>query len=306
MKIEILNGLIPAVFTPMHPNGSLKLDVIDAYYTMLCNNEIKTIFICGTTGEGESLTKEEKLRIAEKWLNISKNNPSFKVITVVGANRINEAVELAKHAAELGSYGISYIAPYYYKPSTIEALMEACQQVASAVPNLPFYYYHIPILTHVKFPMIDFLVAAQSNIKNLGGIKFSDEDLVDYAKCLAFQNSTFNVFWGKDEILISALSMGAKAAIGSMYNYIAPLYQDILKAFQENDRETAKRLQWKSIEMVNLLNKYTGISTGKYIMKTLGIDCGPSRSPLPNLTPKEINSLNIDLSEIGFSKYAMK
>ena len=306
MKIEILEGLIPATFTPMHQDGSLNIDAIDAYYEMLCRNGIKTIFICGTTGEGELLTFEERKLIAEKWLNISKNNDAFKVITVVGSNRITEAIELAKHAEAHGSYGISYIAPYYYKPATIDALVDCCVRISEAVPNLPFYYYHIPILTSVKFPMIDFLIVAKARIKNLAGVKYSDEDLVDYSKCLAFENGAFNVFWGKDETLVSALSMGAKAAIGSTYNYMSPLYDDILSAYYSNDNQRAKLLQWKSVQIVNLLNKYTGLSTGKYFMKTLGINCGPSRNPLRNLTEKEIELLDKDLSAVDFSKFSMK
>lgn len=306
MKIEMLEGLIPATFTPMHPGGSLHLDVIDDYYAMLCKNGITTIFICGTTGEGELLTMDERKLVAEKWLSVSKNNPTFKVITVVGSNRITEAIELAKHAAAHGSYGISYITPYYYKPATIDALIDCCMLVSGAVPNLPFYYYHIPILTHVRFSMFDFLVKAKSSIKSLAGIKYSDEDLVDYSKCLAFENGTYNVFWGKDETLVSALSMGAKAAIGSTYNYMAPLYHDIIKAYQTKKNETATTFQWKSVEIVQLLSKYTGLSTGKYFMKTIGIDCGPSRNPLRNLSESEIESLEKDLSEVGFSKYCMK
>lgn len=306
MKIEILEGLIPATFTPMHQNGSLNLDLIDAYYAMLCKNGIQSIFICGTTGEGELLTMEERKRLAEKWLAVSKKNPSFKVITVVGSNRIVEAIELAKHAEDIGSYGISYIAPYYYKPATIDALVDCCVQVSDAVPNLPFYYYHIPILTNVKFPMIDFLVAAKSRIKNLAGVKYSDDDLVDYSKCLAFENGTYNVFWGKDETLVCALSMGAKAAIGSTYNYMSPLYDAIIKAYQTKNNETATSLQWKSVEIVHLLSKYTGLSTGKYFMKTIGVDCGPSRNPLRNLSVKEIDLLEKDLTAVDFSIYRMK
>ena len=306
MKIEMLEGLIPATFTPMHQNGSLNLDLIDAYYEMLCKNNMQTIFICGTTGEGELLTMEERKRLAEKWLAVSKNNPSFKVITVVGSNRIIEAIELAKHAEYNGSYGISYIAPYYYKPATVDTLVDCCLQVSEAVPHLPFYYYHIPILTNVKFPMIDFLVAAKSRIKNLAGVKYSDEDLVDYSKCLAFENGTYNLFWGKDETLVSALSMGAKAAIGSTYNYMSPLYDEIIKAYQTKNNERAAALQSKSVEIVHLLSKYTGLSTGKYFMKTIGLDCGPSRNPLRNLSKIEMESLEKDLTAVGFSTYRMK
>ncbi|NBO50007.1 MAG: dihydrodipicolinate synthetase [Chitinophagia bacterium] len=306
MKFKKLSGIIPATFTPMHPDGSLHLEAIPSYYELLIRNNISAIFICGTTGEGELLTKEERMMVAEKWLEVSSTNKQFKVIVVAGSNRIDEAIALAKHAEKNGAYGISYISPYYYKPGTIDALIECCKKVAAAVPSLPFYYYHIPILTHVKFSMIEFLQKADSQITNLAGVKYSDEDHVDYLKCLQFNNGSHDIFWGKDETLLSALSIGASAAIGSTYNYMTPLYASILDAFNVKDIVTAQNLQMKSVEVVNLLYKYTGLSTGKYMMKLLGVDCGPSRSPLSNLSSTQMKSLEEDLKSIGFSNFCMK
>ena len=259
-----------------------------------------------STGEGELLTKEERKLVAEKWLDVSSSNDEFKVIVVVGSNRIEEAIELAMHAAERGCFGISYISPYYYKPSSVEALVNCCQIIADSVPHLPFYYYHIPILTHVKFPMIDFLQKAHGAIKNLAGVKYSDEDHVDFSKCLHFNKSSYQLFWGKDETLLSAVALGANAAIGSTYNYMAPLYATIIDAYNHNDLAKAQQLQSTSIEFVNLLHKYTGLSTGKYMMKLLGIDCGPSRQPIANLTSNQMHQLKSDLDQLGFSNYCMR
>jgi N-acetylneuraminate lyase len=306
MKYKKLSGVIPATFTPMHPDGSLHLEMIPSYYELLLRNNITAIFICGTTGEGELLTKEERMLVAEKWLEISSSNKQFKVIVVAGSNRIDEAISLAKHAEKNGAYGISYISPYYYKPGSIDALIDCCKKVADAVPSLPFYYYHIPILTHVKFSMAAFLQKADSQIANLAGVKYSDEDHVDYLKCLQFDNGSRDIFWGKDETLLSAMSLGAITGIGSTYNYMTPLYTSIIDAFNAKDIATAQALQLKSIEVVNLLYKYTGLSTGKYMMKLLGVDCGPSRSPLSNLSSTQMKALEEDLNSIGFSNFSMK
>jgi len=306
MKIEKLVGPIPATYTPMLPDGSLNYNLIEDYYALLVRNHIQAIFICGTTGEGELLTVDERKKLTEKWLSVSKSNKDFKVIVVVGSNRMYEAIELAQHAQQNGCYGISYISPYYYKPSSLAALVSCCKKVADSVPNIPFYYYHIPVLTQVRFPMIDFMEQASQSISNFAGIKYSDEDHVDFLKCLEYHEAAYNVFWGKDETLLSALSIGAVAAIGSTYNYMSPLYTKLINAFQSNDITAAKSLQLRSIEVVNLLNTYTGLSTGKYFMQLLGIDCGPSRSPLNNLSDSDKHLLKEKLHEIGFSNFSMK
>jgi N-acetylneuraminate lyase len=284
----------------------LNYNLIEDYYALLVRNHIQAIFICGTTGEGELLTVDERKKLTEKWLSVSKSNKDFKVIVVVGSNRMYEAIELAQHAQQNGCYGISYISPYYYKPSSLAALVSCCKKVADSVPNIPFYYYHIPVLAQVRFPMIDFMEQASQSISNFAGIKYSDEDHVDFLKCLEYHEAAYNVFWGKDETLLSALSIGAVAAIGSTYNYMSPLYTKLINAFQSNDIKAAKSLQLRSIEVVNLLNTYTGLSTGKYFMQLLGIDCGPSRSPLNNLSDSDKHLLKEKLHEIGFSNFSMK
>ncbi|MEY3563552.1 MAG: hypothetical protein RLZZ294_1558 [Bacteroidota bacterium] len=306
MKIEKLIGPIPATYTPMRSDGQLNIDLVDDYYALLIRNHIQTIFICGTTGEGELLTVQERELLTEKWLSVSKNNQQFKVIVVVGSNRIHEAIALAQHAHQNGCYGISYISPYYYKPTSVAELVACCKKVADSVSDIPFYYYHIPVLTHVKFPMVDFMEQASLSISNFAGIKYSDEDHVDFLKCLEYNGGAYNVFWGKDETLLSALSIGAIAGIGSTYNYMSPLYMQLIQAFQSNDLVSTKSLQLKSIQVVNLLNKYTGLSTGKYFMHLLGIDCGPSRNPLQNLSDADKLSLQKELKDIGFSNFCMK
>ncbi|MCE2757510.1 MAG: dihydrodipicolinate synthase family protein [Chitinophagaceae bacterium] len=192
MKIEKLIGPIPATYTPMRSDGQLNIDLVDDYYALLIRNHIQIIFICGTTGEGELLTVQERKLLTEKWLSVSKNNQQFKVIVVVGSNRIHEAIALAQHAHQNGCYGISYISPYYYKPTSVAELVACCKKVADSVPDIPFYYYHIPVLTHVKFPMVDFMEQASLSISNFAGIKYSDEDHVDFLKCLEYNGGAYN------------------------------------------------------------------------------------------------------------------
>ncbi len=68
------------------------------------------------------------------------------------------------------------LAPYYFKPSAAGQLAEFVARVAEAVPQLPVYFYHIPVLTGCNVPMYDFLIEAASAIPNLAGIKYTHED----------------------------------------------------------------------------------------------------------------------------------
>ena len=103
------------------------------------------------------------------------------------------------------------------------------------------------------------------------------------------------MFWGSDEALLSGLVVGANGAIGSTYNYAAPLYRKIIDALENNDIAEARKWQQKAVEMVSLLFKYGGGGAGKAFMKIIGLDCGNFRPPIPSLSEKKL----MDLKEKG-------
>jgi N-acetylneuraminate lyase len=191
MRIRHLQGLIAAPFTPMHQDGSLNLSLIPDYYRMLKANGINGAFICGSTGEGVSMTAKEKMAVAEAWAVFSKNDTDFKVMTLLGGTSITDCKELAKHAEGIGLYGVSFTAPFYFEPVDITMLAKACIAVAEAVPDIPFYYYHIPVLTGVNFPMISLLKELDDNLPNFAGIKYTHEDFMDFLSCLHFANRKY-------------------------------------------------------------------------------------------------------------------
>jgi N-acetylneuraminate lyase len=123
---------------------------------------------------------------------------------------------------------------------------------------------------------------------------------------LQFQNGYYDILWGRDENLLSGISMGVKAAIGSTYNYIAPLYLNLIDAFNMGDLQKARELQIVSIELIKLLIKYGGIPTGKVYMQLVGLDCGTCRLPLQNLTSQRQKQFIEELSLIDFDLYKMK
>lgn len=306
MQIEHIKGLIAAPFTPMKKDGSLNLSLIPSYYQMLKANGINGAFICGSTGEGVSMTAKEKMAVAEAWAACSKNDPGFKVMTLLGGTSIADCKELALHAESIGLYGISFTAPFYFEPVNVTMLAKACIAVAETVPNLPFYYYHIPVLTGVNFPMIGLLKELDGKLSNFAGIKYTHEDFMDFLSCLHFANGKYDMLWGRDENMLPALSIGAKGAVGSTFNYAAPLYHDLIDAFNRGDLKKASAYQQQSIDMIRLLGKYGGIATGKSYMKLIGMDCGEFRLPVKNMTAAEFESFKKDTEQIKFSSFSSR
>lgn len=293
-----LTGLIAAPFTALSPDGSLNLDLIEAQARQLAGNGVRGAFICGTTGEGFSLTSEERMQVAERWLAVAPK--SLAVIVHVAHNSLDESQKLAAHAEQMGAYAIASIGSTFFKPVSVEQLVDFCAPVAAAAPSLPFYYYHMPAMTGVNLPMLDFLRAAGKRIPNLAGIKFTDENLMNYVQCLNFEDGRYNILFGRDEILLGALALGATGAVGSTYNYMAPIYHKVMDAFKAGDMDAARQWQLASIQIIAVMARYGGLPAGKAMMKIQGLDCGPVRPPLRNLSAEQYSALQHDLVAVGF------
>jgi N-acetylneuraminate lyase len=297
--MEKINGFISAPFTPMNHDRSLNLKIIPEYAAFYVRNGVNGAFICGTSGEGFLLSPEERKKIAEKWVDASQDN--FKNIIHVGGPTINESRDLAKHAAEIGAWGTGTIAPVFFKPSRVRELVDYCEALASASPDLPFYFYHMPGYTGVYLSMVEFLKQAYDRIPNLAGIKYTHEDLYEFNQCMLFENGYYDMLHGRDETLLAGLALGATGGVGGTYNHAMGIYIDMKKAFLKGDMETARSLQAKSQAFINVLIRYRGnVVAGKRIMKFLGLDCGPNRVPIQNISDKEEQSLKSELEKTGF------
>lgn len=304
MDIQHLKGLIAAPFTPMKPNGDLNLDLIPGYYAMLKANKVNGAFICGSTGEGVSMTAKEKMAVISAWAACTKDDAAFTVMPLLGGTSVADCKELALYAEAAGMDAVSFTAPFYFKPANVTMLAKTCMEIAAVVPHLPFYYYHIPVLNGVHFSMYDLLQEIDGKIPNFAGVKYTHEDFMDFLSCTLYRNGKYDMLWGRDENMLPALAVGAKGAVGSTFNYAAPLYYDLIAAFERGDLEQAQQLQEKSIEMIRLLGKYGGIATGKAYMKLLGLDCGEFRLPVANMSEAQFSAFKNDTQQIKFNTFS--
>ena len=299
-----LHGLIAAPFTPFRPDGEIAFDVIPRQAALLAHNGVSGAFVCGTTGEGFSLAMEERYRVVETWRKAV--SPSLKLIVHVGHLCLSDSCRLAAHAMASGADAIATIAPSFFKPSGTAELVAWCERIAAAAPTLPFYYYHMPAMTGVDIAAADFLAEAAGRIPSLAGVKFTHENLLDYGRAGAVADGRFSMLFGRDEILLAGLSLGAAGAVGSTYNFAAPLFQRILSAFAAGDLATARVEQGRAQQFIAILNDHGGMAAGKAAMQLVGVDCGPTRLPLRSLTSDRVAALRRDLESVGFFDYCCR
>ena len=298
-----LNGLIAATYTPFAPDGAINLDLIPAMIEHMIERGVSGFYVCGSTGEGESLTIEERKAVAE--VSVSAADGRLPVVVQVGHNSLSAACELARHASVCGADAISSLPPTYFKPTSLDILIECLAEIAASAPDLPYYYYHIPRLSGVRFDMPTLLEKVDPLITNFAGIKFSDFFLAEMGACQAVSGGKFDILFGSDEMILGALAMGATGAVGSCYGFAAPLWNQIIEAHHDGDAERANALMRKAISLVRLLDRQPGpfhAAVRQVIWPLLGFDLGPVRLPQSQLSEVNCQEVRQQLEQSGFSE----
>lgn len=293
-----LTGLIAATFTPMDQEGQIDLEPIPSVVERLLRQGINGLYVCGSTGEGPSLTTEEREHVALAYTEAVQGR--VPVVIQVGHNSIEDARRLAAHAASIGASAISAVPPSYFLPENLAVLIETLGRITDAAPGLPFYYYHIPRLSGLSLDLIAFLKAAPARIPSLAGIKFSSREVEVMQRCLAFENGQYNILFGVDEMLLSGLAAGCDGAVGSTYNFLAPLYQQVIHHLESGDLSAAQACQLKAAQLIEVILRYHGLSGIKAAMALAGSPCGPARLPSPALTEEELRAMRAALEALDF------
>lgn len=282
--MEKLTGLIAAPHTPFTADGSVNYPVIDQIAAHLIEQGVKGAYVLGTTGEGIHCSVDERKKIAERWVSASAGKLSITLHT--GALSIADSVELSRHAETLDIFATSVIGPCFFKPGNIEDLVEYCRLNAAAAPSKGFYYYHSG-MSGVNLDMEQFLQVAADRIPNLTGMKFNSSDMYEYQRCVRVNNGQFDIPFGVDEFLPAGLACGAVGAVGSTYNYAAPLYHRLIDSFNRGDQADVAGCMDKVIAIIRVLVQYGGVAAGKVAMKLHGIDVGDPRRPLRPMTEQQ-------------------
>lgn len=294
--------LIAPPHAPFHDDGSLNLSIVERQAEHFSETGIAGVFVSGTTGESLSLTVPERLDLAKRWIDVCRET-DIDVIVQVGHNCVEDARQMAAHAQSEGADAVATMAPSFLKPANVDDLINCCVPVSQAAGDLPFYLYDIPVMTDVHLPMPEFLAKAKEQIPNLKGLKFTNPDLVQLQECLHLGGTSadtgeFEILFGCDEFMLAGVMFGCPGAVGSTYNFAAAHYRSMINSFESGDIAAARTGQHEAVRMIRTLQKYSFLPAAKSVMSFLGINCGPVRAPLHNLSASQKSMLRAELQEL--------
>ena len=296
-----MRGLVAAVVTPMDAKGDLDLSVVPRVVDYLASKGITGIYIAGSTGEGMSLTDEERRGVAEAYVGAAKGR--MKSFVQVGHNSLRASADLAGHAESIGADAVSATPTGYFKVSGEAELVEGLLPIVEAAPKTPFYYYHIPFLSGVNLDPIKLTDISMERLPTFCGIKYSDGASLHNLPLLESVAPGLEFLSGSDEAYLMSVAQGYKAAVGSTYNYAAPIYNNVRKCLSVGDFKRAQVWQKYALEMITAMFETCGRSSLKVMMQMVGIDCGPVRRPIDPASPDQIIALRKRLDTMGWFEW---
>ena len=298
MKPLGMQGLVAAVVTPMTDDGELNLGLVPEIVDHLERNRIAGVYIAGSTGEGMSLTDEERMAVAEAYLQHCQGR--MQAVVQVGHNSMKAAAALAAHAQASGADAISATPTGYFQAEGERGLVEFMAAIAEEAPDTPFYYYHIPALSGASMNPMRFTELAVEEIPTFCGIKYTDAGTSYNLAALQKAGPGLEFLSGTDEAYLQSLAQGYEGAVGSTYNYAAPLYHQVRKAFETGDFAEARIWQARALEMLEAMLGTCGRASLKAMMSMVGIDCGPARRPIEPAAAEQLSGLRRQLEAMGW------
>lgn len=280
-----LRGIYSALLVPFDKEGNLMEDGLREVINYNIDvNKIDGLYINGSSGENFLLSTAQKKRIFE--ITKEEVGDRIKLIAQVGSLDLNEAVELAKYATNLGYDCLSAVTPFYY-PLSFEEIKNYYETIINATDNNMILYY-IPFLTGVKISLDQFaeLLANEKVV----GVKYTAADFYQLERFrLRFPNTL--LFSGFDEMLVQAAISGADGAIGSTYNVNGRVSREIFKLAKEGKVEEAYKLQHKANDVIEKVLELGLYQTLKEILKVKGINAGYCKKPMKEFDPTKLSQV---------------
>ena len=285
MEKKSVKGIYAAMLTPFNDDESIWVEGIQPLVDYILGTGVDGLYAGGSSGECILQSRDERQLLLTELADYA--NGKCTLIAHVGAASTADAVALARVAGNTGYDYVSAIPPYYY-PHDYASIRDYYTAIVDAA-GIPLIIYNIPALTGVDLGTRGLLNLLEE--ERIVGVKFTATDLFQFWQLRqAAPNKSF--FFGTDEMFLAATATGADGGIGSTYNLIGDVYTGITQAVETGDIETARQLQRRSNELVQLLLA-TGVLPGlKHALNRLGVPVGPCRQPFSSPSTESLQKLD--------------
>lgn len=285
MKNPIFTGAGVAIITPFTADGKVNEKVLAEIIEYQISHSTDAIVICGTTGESATLDHNEHTQAIKVAVDVTAGR--IPVIAGTGSNDTAYALKLSNDAEKLGVDGLLMVTPYYNKASQ-EGLIKHFNYVADRV-STPIILYNVPSRTGCEIKPETYAELAKH--KMIYAAKEATGNLSSIAKTISLVPEDFAIYSGNDDQITPIMSLGGKGVISVLSNILPQVAHDIAQSALDGDFKKSAELQLKYLELCNAMFMDVNPIPVKATMRMMGIDVGPLRLPLCDMTPANTEKL---------------
>ena len=293
MKFEHIQGSIVAMVTPFHPDGSINFEVLTQLLERQIANHTDAILVLGTTGESATMSHEEDASVVEHAIKVV--NGRVPVIVGSGSNCTATMLEKSVLYQNMGADALLLISPYYNKANP-EGMYHHFADVADAV-QIPCILYNVPGRTGCSIPIS--VVERLSRHPNVCAIKEASGDMSYAMKIAHCIGPDFALYSGNDDITVPLMSIGGSGVISVYANVMPQMCHDIVADYLNGNRERSVANHLKYLKVMNDLFMEVNPIPVKTAMNLMGLNVGPMRLPLYEMTEEHQAALRATLAGAG-------
>ncbi|MGG1289804.1 dihydrodipicolinate synthase family protein [Bacillus smithii] len=290
----VFRGIIPPVCTILDEAGNLDRKGMGRLIDFLIETGVNGLLFLGSSGEFSQMSVQERKEVAAFATDYVHQR--VPVIIGTGSTNTREAIELSRHAEQVGADGILVVNPYYW-PLSEKNLLQHYGDIAESV-SIPVLLYNFPGLTGQDLTP-DFVLQLVDRYPNIAGIKETTDEAGHIREMIIKvkgKHPNFSVFSGYDDHLLNTLFLGGDGSIASSVNFAPELSLGIYQAFQNGEMETALKLHQR-LAYLPLLYKLDSpfVNVVKEAIALRGINVStyvlPPARPLDSLKKEELKKI---------------
>ena len=295
--MALFKGAGVALVTPMHEDGTVNFEVLEAIIEDQIAGGTDAIISVGTTGEAATLTVEEHLEVIRHTIKVV--NHRIPVIAGTGSNCTRSALYTSKCAEEAGADGLLLVTPYYNK-ATQKGLYQHFKTIAESV-SIPSILYNVPGRTGMSIEA-QTMAALYHDVKNIIGVKDASGDVGKTLDLMRLVDADFCLYSGEDGLILPLLAAGSLGVISVLSNVAPKETHDICAKWFAGDLEGARKEQLRALPLIRALFSEVNPIPVKAAMNLQGKKVGPLRLPLTEMETEHLDSLKEEMIRYGILK----
>lgn len=293
MKFENIKGSIVALVTPFHEDGSVNFDALTHLIEWHIAEGTDAILTLGTTGEYPTMTHEEDAAVVAHTIKTVAGR--VPVVVGSGSNCTATQVEMSIRYQDMGADALLLIAPYYNK-ANVEGMYRHFADTADQM-KIPCLLYNVPGRTGCSIPIS--VVERLSKHPNIVGIKEASGDMSYAMKVARLVGPDFAMYSGNDDITLPILTAGGSGVISVYANVMPRMCHEIVMDYLNGHQDRALENTLKYLPLMNDLFMEVNPIPVKAAMNLMGLNAGPMRLPLWEMTAEHQAALKRTMEEAG-------